>query len=64
MVKTQFDRELDKALERMKQSLSPYVEFVESEHRRMVEAHSVLKSLGTELDDLRARVAKPTTTTV
>jgi small GTP-binding protein len=55
----QFDAELNRSVERMRDAVAPYTRFVRMEHARMTEASSALSGLDGEVDDLRNEIAAP-----
>ena len=59
VVRRQFDAELNRSVERMREAIAPYTRFVRTEHARMTEARSALTELTTEVDALRDEIAAP-----
>ncbi len=59
VVRRQFDTELDRSVERMREAISPYTRFVRTEHARMTEARSALAEITAEVESLRAEVGAP-----
>ncbi|MDQ4043707.1 MAG: dynamin, partial [Actinomycetota bacterium] len=59
VVRRQFDTELDRSVERMREAISPYTRFVRTEHARMTEARSALAKITEEVESLRAEIGAP-----
>jgi small GTP-binding protein len=59
VVRRQFDTELSRSIERMRDAIAPYTRFVRTEHARMTEARSVLSEMSTEVDALKSEIAAP-----
>jgi small GTP-binding protein len=59
VVRRQFDAELNRSVERMREAIAPYTRFVRTEHARMTEARSAVTELTTEVDALRDEIAAP-----
>jgi hypothetical protein len=59
VVGRQFDAELNRSVERMRDAIAPYTRFVRTEHARMSEARQVLSDLSTEVDALKGEIAAP-----
>lgn len=57
----QFDTELSRSVERMREAIAPYTRFVRTEHARMSDARSSLAGLNREADSLKTEIAAPTT---
>ncbi|MGI9048813.1 MAG: dynamin family protein [Rubrobacteraceae bacterium] len=57
----QFDTELGRSVERMREAIAPYTRFVRTEHARMSEARSSLSELNGEVDALKSEIAAPAT---
>ena len=55
----QFEAELARSVEQMRDAIAPYTRFVRTEHARMTEAHSFLKEMNTEVDSLRDDISTP-----
>ena len=55
----QFDTELGRSVERMREAIAPYTRFVRTEHARMSEARSSLTKLNGEVDNLKSEIAAP-----
>ncbi len=56
----QFDTELSRSVERMREAIAPYTRFVRTEHARMSDARSSLADLNHEADALKTEIAAPT----
>jgi small GTP-binding protein len=59
VVGRQFDKELDRSVERMRNAIAPYTRFVRTEHARMTEASSTLSEVDKEVEDLKESIAAP-----
>ena len=59
VVRRQFDAELGRSVERMRDAIAPYTRFVRTEHARMTEASSALSEVDGEIDALKADIAAP-----
>jgi len=59
VVRRQFDAELGRSVERMRDAIAPYTRFVRTEHARMTGASSVLSEVDAEIDALKAEIAAP-----
>ena len=59
VVRRQFDAELGRSVERMRDAIAPYTRFVRTEHARMTAASSALSEVDAELDALKAEIAAP-----
>ncbi|MDQ3913495.1 MAG: hypothetical protein M3305_17325, partial [Actinomycetota bacterium] len=59
VVRRQFDTELNRSVERMRDAIAPYTRFVRTEHARMSEASKQLTSLSKEVDALKDEIAAP-----
>ena len=59
VVRRQFDSELNRSVERMREAIAPYTRFVRTEHARMSEAHNDLAALNAEVDTLKAEISAP-----
>ena len=55
----QFDTELGRSVERMREAIAPYTRFVRTEHSRMSGARSSLSRLNGEVDTLKSEIATP-----
>jgi hypothetical protein len=59
VVGRQFDKELDRSVERMRNAIAPYTRFVRTEHARMTEASSTLSEVDKEVEGLKESIAAP-----
>jgi small GTP-binding protein len=59
VVRRQFEAELGRSIERMREAIAPYTRFVRSEHTRMTRAGEDLAAIDTEADALRAEISAP-----
>src|ERR671915_65276 len=59
VVRRQFDTELERSVERMREAIAPYTRFVRTEHARMTEARSALAEITEEVETLRAEIGAP-----
>lgn len=59
VVRWQFDAELNRSVERMREAIAPYTRFVRTEHARMAEARSALAEITAETESLRAEIGAP-----
>jgi hypothetical protein len=59
VVRRQFDTELSRSVERMREAIAPYTRFVRTEHARMTEARSALSEISGEVDALKGEIAAP-----
>ncbi|MBA4115672.1 MAG: dynamin family protein, partial [Rubrobacter sp.] len=59
VVRRQFDTEINRSIERMREAISPYTRFVRTEHARMTEARSSLAEIATETEALRGEIEAP-----
>jgi small GTP-binding protein len=59
VVRRQFETELGRSLERMREAIAPYTRFVRSEHARMTRAGEDLAAIDAEADALRAEISAP-----
>jgi hypothetical protein len=59
VVRRQFDTELNRSVERMRDAIAPYTRFVRTEHARMTEASSTLSELDKEVATLKEEIAAP-----
>jgi small GTP-binding protein len=59
VVRRQFDTEINRSIERMREAISPYTRFVRTEHARMTEARSSLAEITTETEALRGEIEAP-----
>ncbi|MDP8940856.1 MAG: dynamin family protein [Actinomycetota bacterium] len=59
VVTRQFETELARSAERMREAIAPYTRFVRTEHARMTEAREVLAELDGEVDALKEEISAP-----
>src|ERR671921_344502 len=59
VVRRQFDAELNRSVERLRDAIAPYTRFVRTEHARMTEARSNLSEIDTEVEALKGEIAAP-----
>ena len=59
VVRRQFESELGRSIERMREAIAPYTRFVRSEHARMTRAGEDLATIDTEADALRTEISAP-----
>ena len=59
VVGRQFETELNRSVERMREAIAPYTRFVRTEHARMTEARSALAEITGETEALRAEIGAP-----
>jgi hypothetical protein len=59
VVRRQFDAELNRSIERMRDAIAPYTRFVRTEHARMTEADANLSELDKEVEAIRDEIAAP-----
>ena len=59
VVRRQFDTEIERSVESMREAITPYTRFVRTEHARMTEARSTLAELTAEVEALRGEVGAP-----
>ncbi len=59
VVRRQFNAELGRSVERMRDAIAPYTRFVRTEHARMTEASSTLSEVDAEADTLKTEIAAP-----
>jgi small GTP-binding protein len=59
VIRRQFDAELNRSVERMRDAIAPYTRFVRTEHARMTEASATLSEVGGEIEALKAEIAAP-----
>ncbi len=59
VVRRQFDAELERSIQRMREAIAPYTRFVRTEHARMTEARSALAEITEEVQSLRAEIGAP-----
>ncbi|HET7771917.1 MAG TPA: hypothetical protein VFN74_24295, partial [Chloroflexota bacterium] len=54
----QFETELERSVQRIRDVIAPYTRRVRAEHDRLTAGHTRLTALGSRLADLRARAAR------
>jgi small GTP-binding protein len=59
VISRQFDAELSRSVERMRDAIAPYTRFVRTEHARMTEASSTLSGMDGEIEALKDEIAAP-----
>jgi len=59
VVRRQFDTEINRSVERMRDAIAPYTRFVRTEHARMTEATSTLSEVDNETETLKDEIAAP-----
>jgi hypothetical protein len=59
VISRQFDAELGRSVERMRDAIAPYTRFVRTEHARMTEASSTLSKIDGEIESLKDEIAAP-----
>ena len=59
VVKRQFDAELNRSVERMREAIAPYTRFVRTEHARMSRAGEALTALDVETNALKEEISAP-----
>ena len=59
VVRRQFDTEIERSVERMREAIAPYTRFVRIEHARMTEALSTLSEITEDVESLRAEIGAP-----
>jgi small GTP-binding protein len=59
VIRRQFDAELNRSVERMRDAIAPYTRFVRTEHARMTGASSTLSEVDGEIEALKAEIAAP-----
>ena len=59
VVTRQFETELARSVERMREAIAPYTRFVRTEHARMTEARDTLAELDGEVDSLKREISAP-----
>ena len=59
VVRRQFESELDRSVEGMREAIAPYTRFVRVEHARMTEAKGKLDRITAEVDYLRDEIGAP-----
>jgi small GTP-binding protein len=59
VMKRQFDAELNRSVERMREAIAPYTRFVRTEHARMSRAGEALAALDVETNALKEEISAP-----
>ncbi len=59
ILRRQFDTEIERSVERMREAIAPYTRFVCTEHARMTEARSALSEITAEAEALYAAIGAP-----
>jgi small GTP-binding protein len=59
VIRRQFDAELNRSVERMRDAIAPYTRFVRTEHARMTGASATLSEVDGEIEALKAEIAAP-----
>src|SRR5215216_3765182 len=59
VISRQFEAELGRSVERMRDAIAPYTRFVRTEHARMTEASSTLSGIDGEIEALKVDIAAP-----
>jgi hypothetical protein len=59
VIRRQFEAELNRSIERMRDAIAPYTRFVRTEHARMTEASSNLSEIDKEVEALKGEIAAP-----
>jgi small GTP-binding protein len=59
VVRRQFESELGRSIERMREAIAPYTRFVRSEHARMTRTGEDLATIDAEADALRTEISAP-----
>jgi small GTP-binding protein len=59
VVRRQFESELGRSIERMREAIAPYTRFVRTEHTRMTRAREDLAAIDAEAGALRAEISAP-----
>jgi small GTP-binding protein len=59
VIRRQFEAELNRSIERMRDAIAPYTRFVRTEHARMTEASSNLSEIDKEVEALMGEIAAP-----
>jgi small GTP-binding protein len=60
VMRRQFETELDRSTERIREAIAPYTRFVRTEYARMTEAQAELDAIIRETEALRAEIGAPT----
>jgi small GTP-binding protein len=59
VVRRQFDAELNRSVEKMREAIAPYTRFVRTEHARMTRGSEELAGVGAETEALKDEIAAP-----
>ncbi len=59
VVGRQFETELNRSVERMREAIAPYTRFVRTEHARMTEASAALSEVDQEIEALKDEISAP-----
>ena len=59
VVRRQFEAELGRSVERMREAIAPYTRFVRSEHARMTRANEDLAALSAQTSSLKDEISAP-----
>ena len=59
VIRRQFEAELNRSVERMRDAIAPYTRFVRTEHARMSRASEDLAELTSEVDALKSEISAP-----
>lgn len=59
VVRRQFETELNRSVEKMREAIAPYTRFVRSEHARMSNARQDLAQIDAEVDEIKAEISGP-----
>lgn len=59
VVRRQFETELNRSVEKMREAIAPYTRFVRSEHARMSNARQDLALIDAEVDEIKAEISGP-----
>ena len=58
-MRRQFESELERSIERIREAIAPYTRFVRTEHARMTDAVGVMEEVGREIEALRVEIGAP-----
>lgn len=59
VIKRQFEAELNRSVEKMRDAIAPYTRFVRTEHARMGSAREELAEIDAEVDEIKAEISGP-----
>lgn len=59
VLQTQFETELDRSIERIREAVAPYTRFVRTEHERMETARNDLRHLQDRIEAIRSEIKAP-----